>query len=106
MSLQTLKKVSSFLKLLLNTTKDQTKALFYTLTPLQVAAICEIIFNLEHLPLPARVVREIAKRKHLFVKLIDKKTSAKRKLELLQNHYKQIQNTLNLLKRELLELLE
>ena len=106
MSLQNLKKVSSFLKLLLSTTKDQVRALFYTLTPIQTAALVEIIYNLEHLPLPPRVTREIKKRKHLFDKLISKRTTAKKKLELIQTHYRQLQNTLNLLKREILGLLD
>ena len=101
-----LKKVGDFLKLLLNTTKQQSKALFYTLTPTQTLAICEILFNIQKLPLTSRVVKEIRKRKYLFKKLSETTISVNRKLDLIQTHYMQILNTLQLVKVELLELLE
>ena len=106
MSLKILHKVGNFLKLVLNTSADQVKALFYTLTPLQTAAVCEIIFNIQKLPLTRRVVKELLKRKVLFKKLADKEISIKQKLAIIQNHYKQVQHTLLLVKRELLSLLE
>lgn len=104
--MRVLRKVGDFLKLLLNTTKKQVRALFYTLTPLQTAALCEILFNLQKLPLTARVVRELKKRKYLIKKLTDKYTSIGSKLELIQTHYRQVQHTLELVKKELLSMLE
>lgn len=103
---KTLQKVANFLKLLLSTTKDQAKALFYTLTPVQTLALCEILFNIQKHPLTARVAKELQKRKYLIKKLTDKNTSVSRKLTLIQNHYRQIQHTLELVKKELLEILE
>ena len=104
--MKTLKKVADFLKLLLTTSKQQIRALFYTLTPLQTAALCEIIFNIQKLPLSARIVKEIQKRKFLFKKLSDSTISQQRKLALIQTHYRQVQSVLELVKRELLSMLE
>jgi hypothetical protein len=106
MSLQKLQKAGDFLKLLLNTTKQQVRALFYTLTPIQTAALCEILFNIQRLPLTTRVLKELKKRKFLLSKLTNKTLPYQKKLELIQTHYRQIQNTLELIKKELLSLLE
>lgn len=106
MALSALKKVGDFLKLLLNTTKQQVRALFYTLTPIQTAALCEILVYLRKLPLTARVIKEVQKRKYLIKKLTDKHTTVRVKLELIQKHYRQIYRTLDLIKRELLSMLE
>ncbi len=106
MSLPLVRKAGNFLKLLLNTTKDQVRALFYTLTPLQTAALCEILFNLQKLPLASRIVKELRKRKFLINKLTDNKLSTRKKLALLQTHYRQVQLTLELVKKDLLSLLE
>ena len=106
MSLSTIRKVSNFLHLLLTTSKEQIKGLFYTLTTLQTTALCEIIFNIQRLPLTSRVVKEFKKRKVLFNKLTDKSINLRRKLELIQTHYRQIQATLQLIKHELLSMLE
>ena len=103
---KTLKKVSDFLKLLLNTTKQQVKALFYTLTPLQTTAICEIIFNLQKLPLTKRVLKELEKRRPLLRKLSDNSLSISRRLALIQTHYRQVQQTLQLIKNELVNLVQ
>ena len=101
-----LQKVGNFLRLLLNTSKQQIKGLFYTLTPLQTAAVCEIIFNIQKLPLSSRVIKELRKRKVLFKMLTDKTVTHRRKLKLIQSHYKQVQATLQLMKNELLSMLE
>ena len=103
---QTLKKVSSFLQLLLSTTKQQVRALFYTLSPIQTAAICEILFNIQNLPVTQRVLQEIKKRRFLLGKLSDKNISIQRKVGLIQTHYKQVQEILLLIKAELSSLLE
>ena len=101
-----LRKIANFLHLLLTTSKQQIKALFYTLIPLQTTGLCEIIFNLRKLPLTANVVRELKKRKSLFNKLVDKTITVRIKLELIQTHYRQIQATLQLVKKELISMLE
>ena len=101
-----IRKVGNFLKLLLNTTKEQAKALFYTLTPVQTLVICEIIFNIQHLPIARKVVREIQKRSSLFNKLGNKTLSARNKLALIQTHYKQVQSILQLIKSDVISMLE
>ena len=106
MSIRAIEKVGNFLKLLLNTTQKQARALFYTLTPIQTAALCEIFFNLPKLPLASNVLRELGKRKFLIKKLTDKHTKTRDKLELIQRHYRQIYHTLELIKQELLSVLE
>ena len=78
-----LRKVSDFLKLLLETSKEQAKALFYTITPAQTSAICEILFNIQKLPLNRRVTKELQKRKHLLKKLGSTAASVRSKLALI-----------------------
>ncbi len=99
-------KVADFLRLLLNTTKKQVRALFYTLSPAQIFAICEILFNIQKLPLPGRILSELKKRRGLFRKLSDKTLSLEKKLTLIETHYRQIYTTLLLVKKEILRLLE
>ena len=103
---KTLLKVADFLRLLFNTTKQQIRALFYTLTPIQTAALCEILFNLPKLPLTTKVVKELQNRKFLYKKLTDATISHQKKLTLIQTHYRQIQGTLELVKSELLSMLQ
>ena len=101
-----IKKVGEFLKLLLNTTTNQARALLYTLTPIQTLAICEIAFDLQKLPLTKKVLKELKKRKYLFKKLSDKNLSIKEKISLIQSHHRQVQATLQLVNREILSILE
>ena len=101
-----IRKVSNFLKLLLHTTKEQAKALFYTLTPVQTLVICEIVFNIQHLSIARKAVSEIQKRSSLFNKLGDKTLSTRNKLALIQTHYKQVQSILQLIKSDVISLLE
>ena len=102
----TLRKSRDFLKLLLSTTKDQARALFHTLTPIQTLAICEIAINIQNLPLTKKIVRELQKRKFLFKWLGDKSIKVQNKLELIQTHYRQVQSSLLLIKNQILSLLE
>ena len=101
-----IQKVGNFLKLLLNTTKEQSRALIYTLTPDQTRALCEIIFNLDKLPLTDKLSKELKKRKILFQRLSDKKLSLPKRLALIQTHYRQIRSTLEIVKSDVLALLE
>ena len=103
---KTIKKVSDFLKLLLTTTKEQVRALFYTLTPIQTLAICEIALNIQKLPLSKKLLKELQKRKYLFKKLSDRNLTIKAKITLIQTHYRLVQTALQLVKREILSLLE
>ena len=100
---KTIKKVSDFLKLLLTTTKEQV---FYTLTPIQTLAICEIALNIQKLPLSKKLLKELQKRKYLFKKLSDRNLTIKAKITLIQTHYRLVQTALQLVKREILSLLE
>ena len=101
-----IQKVGSFLKLLLNTTQKQVRALFHSLNPAQTFAICEILFNIQKLPVSARVLKEVKKRKHLFKRLSDKSIKLEKRLSLIQTHYRQIQAILLLVKREILGIVE
>jgi hypothetical protein len=103
---KTIRKVADFLKLLLSTTKEQARALFYTLTPIQTLAICEIAFNIQKLPVTRKVLKELQKRKYLFKKLGDKTLGVQKKIILIQTHYRQVRATLQLIKAEILSLLE
>ena len=101
----TIQKVADFLRLLLNTTKTQVRALFYTLTPVQTAALCEILYNIHKLPLTKQVLKELRKRSALIKKLTSKDTSLHKKLALVQKHYRLIHSTLDLIKKEILSIL-
>ena len=62
----------AFLHLLLNTTKEQARALLYTVTPSQILVLSEIALNLLELPLPPNIESTIHKRKGVLKKLGDK----------------------------------
>lgn len=101
-----LERVSTFLRLLLNTTKDQGKALLFTLTEHQAIALCEIADNLLHLPLSSEAQKIVRKRVKLFKRLSDKKLSLKKKIISIENHQRQFLHTLSLVKIPLLKLLK
>jgi hypothetical protein len=103
---KTLKRVSPFLTLLLSTTKDQAKALLYTLTPDQVHALQEIAQNLLHLPLSPNIKAVVKKRNLILRKLADKSIKIKQKIALIENHQRQIYHTLLLVKTQLKSLIE
>ncbi len=103
MGLTELKKQKHFLHLLLNSSKNQAQALFYTLTPQHTKSLCEIIYNLKQLPVPVKTRRLLLRRR----KLIEKLTSDKKlngKLRLLQNHYRQVHELLLSVDKQLLKL--
>ena len=102
---KTLKRVGTFLTLLLSTSKDQVKALLYTLTPEQASALCEIAYNLLHIPLPPQIRQTVNKRSSLLKKLGDKTIKLNKRIDLIENHQRQFIHTLLLVKKDLLTLL-
>ncbi len=105
MGLIELKKERYFLHLLFTTSKNQVQALFYTLTPQQAKALCEIIYNLNKLPVPPTTTHLLLMQRKLIKQLTDKKLSLNRKLHLLQNHYRQVYEVLLSVDKKILRLL-
>ena len=96
----------SFLHLLLNSTKDQSRALLYTITPKQVLVISEIVHNLLHLPLPTSVQPVIHKRRKALQRIGNKTSSLRTKSAFIKKHMTLLLNTLQLVKLQLQELIE
>lgn len=94
-----------FLHLLLESNKEQSRALLYTITPSQTLAISEIAYNLLRLDLPNKLKLVIEKRKRALHKIADKSKSVKIRTTLIKKHMTQLLNTLKLVKNQLKEVL-
>ena len=79
-----------FISLLLETTTVQARALLYTLSEDQVLVLREIAHNLNTLPLPVKVKKEVLKSEKLLTKLGTSKGSWKSKRILIENNYKKL----------------
>ena len=77
-----------FISLLMKTSKEQSRALLYTITIEQVTVLSEIIFNLLTLPLKKKQKDFITRRNTLFNKLGNKKTSNRVKIKLIRKNLK------------------
>ena len=95
----------NFIKLLLNTTKDQASALLDTITKEQIRLISEISLNVLNLDLPKKATQLVQRKKKLFEKLSKKQTPPKTKQSLIRKNYKHIILTLWSLKPQLEQLL-
>lgn len=100
-----LRSSENYIKLLLETNKDQAKVLLAHATPKQVEAISEIAFNLLHLSLSNRIKRVVEKVKHLLKRLTKKAVSFKAKISLLKRNAHTVLKLLKLIKDSLLQLL-
>ena len=96
---------SYFIKLLLETSKQQARALLETVTNKQVIVISEICLNLLTIPLDKETASIINRRKQILKKLSNSKLTVKIKRRLIATHYRQISHTLLHIKNQLLDLL-
>ena len=94
-----------FIHLLLNSTKDQRRALLYTITPRQLLAISEISHNLLHLPMSNSNKGVIEKRRKTLQNISDRSKSIRTRTFLVKKHMKLLLDTLKLVKSPLQELL-
>ena len=94
----------AFLKLFLNTTKAQQKALLYTLTDTQVRVLKEIIYNLRNFKLPRKPTKTIKRR--AIVRLSKSTTSLTQARKLVKKNFKDIIDIFVSVKDELAELLK
>lgn len=95
-----------FISLLLNTDKVQAKALLNSITFRQIQVLIEIFANLQRLKVPAKTGALLRKRKRVINKLLDKNLTLRNKLLTVQQHTKQIYDTLLSVKTQLLTLLK
>ena len=102
---KTITQEKEFLHLLLNSTKEQSRALLYTITPRQVLAISEIAQNLLALPLPNTIKSVIERRRRALHKIGNKSVSLRTRSTTIKKHMTQLLNTLKLVKSQLQELL-
>lgn len=102
---QTLIEVADYLKLFLNTTKEQAKSLLKSATSLQVDALCEIGFNLLSVSVPSDIKKKIKKCEKLFKKLGRKRLSTKTKIKLILSQFSLFLAILFRLKPLILELI-
>lgn len=94
-----------FIKLLLDTTNEQSRALFQSITNKQILVISEICFNLLLISVDKSTQLIIKKRKKILEKLSNKKISLLNKKRIIKKHYIQLRHTLLHIKDKLLELL-
>lgn len=90
-----------FLYLLLHTSKEQQRALVYTITHRQVLVVSEIAYNLLHLPLKESVRTIIEKRRRTLQKIGNKKLSIRTRSSLIKKHMTQLLDTFKLVKSQL-----
>ena len=108
MSSAALRSSEYYIKLLVETTKDQGKVLLINATPVQVNAISEISFNLLHLTadLPKSVKTTVRRLKKVLGKLAKKTLSVKTKLKLIKKNVQSILKLIIGIKDSLLQLLQ
>ena len=94
-----------FIILFLETSKQQRRVLFDTLTNTQILVITEICYNLLKLELTDSIQQVIKKRKKILQKLTNSRYKIKTKKTIIVKHYKQISEILLLVKEQLLQLI-
>ena len=94
-----------FINLFLNTSKQQQKALFETITNNQILVVSEICYNLLKLELNGETQQIVKKRKKILQKISNHKLTIKNKKKLIVKHYKQLNVILLTVKDKLLELI-
>lgn len=96
---------SIFIKLLLDTSKEQVRVLLQSITNRQILAISEICYNLLTITLDKTTKLLIKKRQKILKKLSNKKISLMNKRKLIRKHYIQLSHTLLHVKDKLLTVL-
>lgn len=102
---QTLRDASDYLKLFLNTTERQAKLLLKSGTPAQVAALCEIAFNLLSVTVSQKVKKLINRCRKVFKKLGRKNLSTKIRIKLILSKFRLFITIILLVKPLLLQLI-
>lgn len=100
-----LRSSENYIKLILETDKNQAKILISNATLTQVQAIAEIASNLLSLPLPNNVAKVIKKYSRLLTRLAKTALNARAKLRIMKRHALTIFKILMLVKDSLLRLL-
>ena len=95
---------NSFLKLILNTSKEQGLALLHSVTPEQVLFLSEIALNILQLPLPKKATALVNKKKKIYQRLANKKFSKTRKKDIIKKNSHQLLLLLLSIKQQLLSL--
>ena len=78
-----------FLKLLLNTDKQQIKALLFSISTKQIKAITEIFYNALTLNLPKKIENIVKRNKTLYKKLATK-LAINSKKQLIKKYFRKI----------------
>ena len=89
-----------FISLLLSTTKAQSKALIYTITPEQATALCEIFLNIDSLSLNSKQLEAVRKYSSLIKKLTNPNLSLPKRQTNIQNYHLQVINCLSVIKSQ------
>lgn len=95
----------NYIKLILETDKNQAKILIANATPSQVEAIAEIASNLLSLSLPNNIAKVIKKYSRILTRLAKSALNIRAKLRILKRHALTILKILGLVKDSLLRLL-
>ena len=95
----------NYIRLLLNTTKEQAKILLSSATPKQFEAISEIVFNLLTLVLPHNVKLLVNRNKKFLQRIIKKTGTLKSKIKRLRLNAQKIMRILLSIKESIFQLL-
>jgi len=101
-----LRKVGAYIHLVLHSSKAQSEALLETATPIQIQALCEVFYNLFHLPLKGLAKSKLQSRKRVLKRLINKSLAVPIKTRLVHKHSRLIRDTLISVKKQLTQLLK
>ena len=104
MAVSQLRPAANYIKLILETTKEQAKLLLSHPTVKQIEALSEIAFNLITISIPNDIKALIQRNKSFLVKLAKKTSSIKSKLRLLKANTLKLIRILLAIKESLLQL--
>lgn len=99
-------KCKPFFTLLIDTSKQQGRALLDTATPSQADAITEIAYNLLHIPLTGSLKIKVEKRKKILSKIGNKKIKYRTKSRLVYKHSQCLYDTFIAFKPQILKLIK
>ena len=95
---------SSYLRLVLQTTKVQALSLLSNPTPTQALLLSEICCNLLTLPMTEKEQKIVEKYKSLLKKLAKKENTTRYRIKILSKNQKEIYKILKVFKEQLLHL--
>lgn len=98
-----IKKESGFLRLLLNTSSEQRKAMIKSITPSQMKAVVQIAYNVlqGNRDLPQRDINKLTRHKIVIRRFIDKKTTREKRVALFLKYLESILPLIKVIEKDI-----